>query len=76
LSFEQAREEAGNIASNILKGLRSVRLRKQQEVEINIRNNPGLFEIESNLNEIRNLINDKIDQFRAHLARIYSQHIR
>lgn len=53
-----------------------MRARKNQEIEVNINNNPGLFEIESKLDEIRKLINEKVDNFHANIKRIYAEHVK
>ncbi len=45
-------------------GLKALKMKKRKEMEININNNPGLSDIESKLDEIRNMINKKIDCFR------------
>ena len=57
-------------------GLHAVQARKNQEITQIINNNPGLFQIETKLEDIRKLINEKIENFHNNIKRIYHEHVK
>ena len=76
LSCRETCEEALRLARLGLTGLQAVRARKNQEMDENINNNPGLVELESKMDEIGKLINMKLEQFRSNIKKAYSNHVR